>query len=858
MDDLSVDLKERSESDEWLQTELDQYDQRMSLHEQYKQQQTRTYEDLKHGIERIREMQQKNHIEAGKYEQQKANHEQQLENRRIIVKETARYHNIRGFEGDLDGSKIQEYFERISKLSKEQIAAVDRARRETEKEVQKVQESVSKLGERVSTFKENKNFLKQQSISNDQKIGLYQTEINSIDIDEGGRATLEASIEDLQSRLEKSKADFKAMAWNDKLRESDSQLRLVDDKIEKLNEELIKGTKQAGDLARLDHLKLELKNSQRSLDTMKGVHNERLEAILGPDWCSSTLEADFQRLTEHKTQQVKTAEARRDEVSRRLDQIEYQLKSRIDDLKKDEDEMETCAQNIRQTTQGDPEDFLEDLKTLQSNRDTLKADVDNYTNLRKYFSDSIKYADKHDKCKLCLRRFNANQERQAFIEETRKKIAKNVMEDLQKQLKDCEIDLAEAKNAGPNYDSWVRISKTELPRLRVEVKNLQEKRETLLLEIEGYDKNVADLYQSKNDAESLSKPVAKILKYKHDIESFKKQCEDLAAKQSNAGLSRTLEEVQEELKIAGEKSRASRENISKVTGDRESARSQINGLELSLSEARNDLITANHGLEKKSAIFKQIEDLRLVNGEHREKLKNLDEQIQDLTPQIIKEESRLDDIKQRGISKERNLQEEANRLSNNIHKLKTANQNVQAYLDEDGPTRLARCQRDIENAEQEIGRIENEQTQVVKEINKISEQLRSQQENKRTIAENIKFRRNQKELKSVMAEIERLSAQNAEADLEHYKKQATYWQHQHRLHSTAETSKIGQLKVKDDQLMQLLDDWNTDYKDAALKYKECHIKVEVNHELCMPFLLHADLVRLPRQRWKTLDDMAVR
>jgi DNA repair protein RAD50 len=39
------------------------------------------------------------------------------------------------------------------------------------------------------------------------------------------------------------------------------------------------------------------------------------------------------------------------------------------------------------------------------------------------------------------------------------------------------------------------------------------------------------------------------------------------------------------------------------------------------------------------------------------------------------------------------------------------------------------------------------------------------------------------------------------------------------------------MKSKDDQLMQLLNDWNTDYKDAALKYKEAHIKVEVSIEM---------------------------
>ena len=800
----------------------------MSLHEEHKQQQTKEYEDLKRRIEQVRELQHKKHIEAGKYEEQKASYEQQTERRRLIIEETARNHNVRGWEGYLDDSKIHEYLEKISKLSNDQNASVERARQETEKAMQEAQDSVSKLRERKLACQESKNFTRQQSAANDQKIGSHQSELNSIDIDEGGRAALEANIEDLQAKIRRSKADFKAMAWNDKLQESDYQLRSIDDEIEKLNQELVQGTKQAGDLARLDHLKLEIRNNQRSLDTMVGAHSERLNFILGQPWHLSSLETDFQQTIEFKSQQVKTAKTQRDDVSRRLDQVEYQLKTRKVDLKKGEVELETCAQNIRRITQGEPNDYLEDLKTLQSNRDTLKADVDNYTNLRKFFSDSIKYADKHDKCKLCLRHFHIEQERQNFLQDMRKKVTKNAMEDLQKQLEDCEVELEEAKNVGPSYESWVRLSTIELSKVRDEVKKLQENRETLLHETEEHDKNVTDLEQARRDAETLTKPVAKILKYNYDIVSFHQQAQELAKKHDSDGVSRTLEEIQEQLKINREKSRQTRESISKMTSDRESSRSQSAKLELNLSEVNNSLATANHELEKKSNILKQIDDLRLAIREHRERVNYLDEQIQDLTPQIAKEETRLDDIKQRGTSNEKGLQQEAAKLTDSVRKLKIANQNIQAYFDEGGPENVTRCQRDIENAEQQIRRIEHQQTQVIKDINKISEQLRSHQETKRTIVENIKFRRTQKEMKSVESEIDKLSAQNAEADLEHYKNQANYWQHQHRLHSTAETGKIGQLKAKDDQLMQLLDDWNTDYKDAAFKYKECHIKVEVS------------------------------
>lgn len=839
LNELSQDLKERTESDEWLQTELDQYEQRMAVHHEHEQQQTKQYENLKRTIEQVRGKLHIKHLEAGKCEEQKASYDQQIETRKILVKETARHHNIRGYETDLSDHQIREYLERISKLYKDQNASVERTRRETEREMRKSQDILSKLGERKSALSEGKNSAKQQLTSNDRRIGSLQSELGAIEIDEGRRTILEVNIEDLQSQLKKSKDELKVASWDTKLQESNSQLRSLDDETEQLNRELIQGTKQAGDLAKLDHLKNEQKNTRRSLDTMIGAHKQRLQSIVGQNWHPPGLEFDFQNVVDRRSRQVKEAERQRDDVSRKLEQAEYQLMSVRAELKKGEEDLESCAQIIRESTQGEPDYFIEDLKEMQTNRDIRKSDVDNYSNLRKFYSDSIKYASTHEKCKLCSRRFHANQERQVFIEEMEKKIAKNTMDELQKQLREMETELEAAKTAGPSHDKWLRLSAGELPRLRIELKKFEESRGLLLQEIEEHDKTVSDREEAKREADTLAKPVASILKYSHDIASFEAQIQEFVTKQKDAGLSRTLEEVQEQLKLMGGKSRATRENIAKITVEKERARSYMSTLELDLSKARNNLTSANHQLEKKASIFQQIEELRTLNHEHRDTMGRLEEQIQSLVPQIAEEEAKLDDIKQRGANKEKELQQESTKLADSVHKLKLADQSIQAYLDAGGSDKLARCRSGIESAQQEIGRIENEQKQVAIEINQIREQFRNHDETKRTILDNIKYRRTLQKLESVKTDIARLGAQNAEADLEHHKKEASFWQQQHKIHTTAETSKMGTMKAKDDQLMQLLNDWNTDYKDAAFKYKENHIKVEVwlpfNFMLCSPF-----------------------
>lgn len=799
----------------------------MGIHEERKQNQTTRYEALRRTIEKVRERLRNKHIEAGKYEEQKANYEQQIERRAALIRETARHHKIRGYENHLEDSQIAEYLGKISKLHQDQVNAVEQVRRETEREMQKVQDVLSNLGERKWGLQESKNFTREQSAANDRKMGSLQSELNGIEIDEGGKAVIEANIDDLQTRLTRSRAEFKAACWDNKLQESNSQLRLMEDGSEKLNQELIQATMQAGNLAKLDHLNHELRNAQRSFDTMVGAHNERLRGIVGPNWQPSTLETDFQQVVEQRAKEVKDAERERDNVSRILERADYQLKSLKANLKRGEEDINASAEAIKRNTQGEPTDYLEDLEELQTNRDTLKADLDNYVNLRKFYSDSVRYVEKHQKCKLCMRQFQGNPERQKFIDDMERKIAKNAIDDLQKQLADTEAELSAAKKARPSYDAWVRLSRTDVPKLKTELKECEEGRVASLKEVERYDSIVSDRVQAKRDAETLSRPVANIVKYSNDIKSLGDQIQELGAKENDVGMSRTLEEIQEELKAVGAKSRVARESSSKILTEKERGRSQYTSLELELSKAKNSLTDANHHLEKKTQILKQIADLKKNNREHQVNLKQLDVQIQGIVPQIAEGQTKLEDIKQRGAGKEKEMQQQATKLLDSVHRLNLADQNIQTYMKGGGPAKLADCQHDIEDAQKEIGMVENEQKQIAVEINKISEQLRNHQETKRTILENIKYRRSQKELESVQAEIATLSAQNAEADLEHYKQQATHWQHQHRLHSTAETSKMGTMKAKDDQLMQLLNEWNTDYKDAGFKYKESHIKVEV-------------------------------
>ncbi|KAL8693495.1 MAG: hypothetical protein Q9218_001684 [Villophora microphyllina] len=830
MDRRKGELKVQPESDEWLQNELDQYEERVNAREDQQQQRSNVYEQLRRTIENGRQQLQRKTNEAGKYEQQQASHEQEIGNRRNLIKESARRHNIRGYEADLDDMQINEYMDKISQLYKEQSDNVDRVRRETEKEMQKVQEVLSSLGERRSGLMEGKSSAKQQSSANDKRIASFQSELDGIEIDEGAKALSESNVKEIEAILKQAKEEHKRSSWETKISEARAQLRTTEEEVEQTNRELVQSTKQSKDLARLDHLKKELNDRKRTLDTLTGAHKERLDSIIGTDWQLMSLERGFQTVLEQRSRDLKESESRRASSSRDLEQTEFKLSSSRDALRKAEKELRDCAKAVTSATDEDsPETYPACLELMQKDRDTLEADVNNFFNLSKFWKKSIKTAKDKGRCELCERNFRAESEKADFVHKMEDLIAERVqngLKETQADLKKLEDDLKQARSVGSNFSTWLRLSSTDLPKLQSEIQRLEQSKASQIRKGEGHDKEVTDRQDSKTAVESLSKPVSTIVNAQTDIAHLTKQIEELSIAQKDAGLSRTIDEVQQQLESLNAQARARRNLVDKLTADKQHAQAHISKTELSLSDARNELSVASHQLEKKLDLGKRIEDLRKSNREHRDTMRQLDNQIDELTPQVSAQETKLGDTRQRGLKKEQGLQQAASQLADSVHKLRSADQNIQVYLDNGGSSRLERCQREIRNLQQEIDGTEAEQKQVIIEINKIKEELRNVQDTRRVITDNLSYRRSARELEDVKKEIASLSAENAEEDLELHMKQERYWKNQYDKHSTDRTSRLATMKAKDNQLRDLLKDWETDYKNAAQEYKEAHIKVE--------------------------------
>ena len=827
IDNLKRHLVELDDSDEWLQSNLEQFESRQAQYQQQEETQKESYMEIKEQIEETRHKLGLKQAEHGKYQNDKANYERQLERRQSMIKDIARENGFRGYDDQLDQADVDEFVRKLKKSLKDQNQTLDRAKREAQTELREVQTKLNEISQRKSVLQESKIAAKRQIATNDKEALTYQGRLNDINVDEGVQARLESNVEDIVTRLNNAKERAQTASWDKEIQDVNAEIRNLEDESSKLNTELIESTKKAGELARLDHLKKELKERERSLDTMQGAHGERLSKYVGAGWKSALLEQDFQGALDEHSNLVSSAERDRDGVSRELEHLEYRLKNVRKTLTQRRKELDECVKEIREAVDDEPSEYPDILKERQAALEEVKTDADQFSGMGEYLRQALETTNKRGRCKMCQRPFRNDTDLAAFkekLEELVKRTTEQAADDT--QVKAREEELEKARAASTSYDTWVRLSETDIPDLEKEEEQQDSQRDELLKKLESHDKVVDEKTEKKRDVEALSKTVTTIVRYDTEIKSIKSQIEDLRSKQQDAQEERTLEDIQDEIAAIGEKTRASKKTLSKLTNDKDQARNEINSLELQLRDAKSSLETAKYQLEKKADLLARIAEYKNLNNEQREAIAKADQDIEHLTPELDKAQARHDDISQRADVRERELQHGISQVQENVRQLDLANDDINSYNERGGPNQLERSKRELQGLENEIRQLETEQANITKEINRISTQLKDSENTKRQYSDNLTYRQTTRALGEVMEEIQRLEEHNAEVDRSRFKEESERRTREHNALAAKQASKMGEMKSKDDQLMQLLADWNTDYKDAASKYKESHIKVE--------------------------------
>ncbi|RVX72629.1 hypothetical protein B0A52_04026 [Exophiala mesophila] len=830
IDGLRNDLEEVSESDEWLQNTLRQFQTRQQELKEDMQEKQEKYIDLQDMLKMLGQQKEEQTRYQGKFEQERDEHERQVRSRRETVKKLAAKHQIRGYDDMDDEVLVEEFRLKIRKMAKDQAMALERVKAENTAERSEASSLVNRLTERKRALQENKVGIKRQIDTNDREAAGFQRNVDGIKVDEGTRAIVESRIEDLNKKLEQARQAAREADWDKKLSDMSVELHTHEETHSRLNDELVQSMERANDFAKVSHLKQELKDRQRSLKTLLDTHGGRVSQIVSQEWNASNIEGIYQDVLNNAHKEAMTATRERDDVARDLEHVQYKLKTLRDDLSGKKAQVSKNDKQIRLVVEGGAEEYEEALRNAEAEVDVARDDSMGFAGLHDYLQKILETADgPSPACRTCQRGFK--KENDPHLPKMRRRIT-DLIEKTKSQIdaanvKELEVQYRRLLDLGTVVETWKKLVEVEIPHVEGQVADLTEQRDKLVGKIEKHDKIVEQREEAKRDVESIGRTITSISQSDREISAFTKDVEDLSAKQGHVNNGRTLSEIREAITTATDKMKGAQNQIARLRSEQEQSRSNISSMEIELREKRGEVDRIDYQLSTKAAFAKRVEENRDKNRKLRENLDELDRDVEGLDPEISTANAKYEDIDQRSRVKERELSLELSEVNASVHELNMLSDLIQAYKDRGGPSQLGQVKRELDRIEGQINEAKADQGNLTQEMNLINDRIRDADATRRKYSDNLRYRHESRSLEKLEEEIQELSSRNAEVDRSKFERESDKYTKEHNRLSAEQSGLMGEMKSKDAQLGDLLRDYEIDLKDAPGRYKEAHIKVEV-------------------------------
>jgi len=829
IDDLKSYLDELQESDEWLESTLAQYDERMAHYKDQQKEYSAQYQDLHDSLDDLSQKMSRKQAEKGQHQAAKDNHEKDLENRLQLVKEAARRHGVRGYDGDLDTDQIQDFLSRMSKASKDKDRELERIKKTTSDEMQQAQTVISELKQREASQRQEKLHSRQGIDNNDKESRDKQLKLKSISMNEGTMAALETSRSDALQRLQRMDAESEAAAWDQNLKKEKARLSELRDESARLFEEISQNTKQSSARAQLDLAKKNAKEQQSSLDTMKATHNDDLISVVGYDWRVDSLEREFYAVVELRARDVTDSQRQREGVKDEYNGVEFQLKRAREEIRKKREDMKKCEAAVLASIIS-PEgaelssidDYPSELERIEVDRDGIKKEFDGADYSSIYFKSCLGFVQQHNACKLCTRKFADEKEKSTASQKLNALIQKVAKEQLQQDLDDIEADLRKANKARSQYDTYKAVQ-AELPTLDANLKKLEATKSSLLARLEKYDGILSEAETAKRDVEALTETVRAISRCSSDIAKHEADVNRLSSQQTLSGSSRSTEEIREQMAACEEQIRSLEAKINKLTSDKDQARTARYDVEKEVDAISSDLKSAQHELEKKQTLLSRIEELRENTSQLREAIRRADAELESLRPQVDKAQAQLEKVQQRGYIKEKEVQDDKNALSDTMNKLTMVESRISNYIEEGALAKLVSCERAIKGLEQERATVQSEVAILTERANELKERMADSEKTERSMRDNVRYRKYLRDLQALENEIAGLNSRNVTDDYRTLDREADKADKKHQNLLAQRGPIVGEIKGKDEQLAAYLMEWETDYAHAAARYREALI-----------------------------------
>ncbi|KAH9179304.1 P-loop containing nucleoside triphosphate hydrolase protein [Lactarius sanguifluus] len=631
--------------------------------------------------------------------------------REALIREIATQNGIRGFDvSPLERNKVLDFTTKLSSLSVQQTAEVDRIQNE-------IVQSNATYNEKSRQLHASLERSKQQRATNRSRISKLQSDIASSETKleaaemlDGDLLNVVSDIEAKKDRIERLKTDTISTKHEDRIAELNIKVRSMEDRRDSLTQDIRTLSLQSDARAKLTLHQRDLTSKEREMKNILQISNVKFSNLVGGEASAKTMESDVNACTLKKERALADLEAEHSLADRKLHDLEAsssslksQLKARYEELRGLEKKLKEGLKDERYTDKEykSVEEAIEDV-TVEMN--FLRESLSKSSESTELYQKLLSYGQTKHMCQVCNRHMTDEELKpfENYLDQKIQQTDPGARSAIEEDLKDWEINLEHFQGLMPCDSAIRRFKAVEIPSLEEQIRDQDKLLPSLAEDSEKADVKLQALKKELRDLASLRQHAVNVSRLYSDCNDLRREISNVENSLVVTGTKKTADDVQQELDHLSAELRNTEKERQNLQSDR---------------DRRNTILRA-HETEL-----------------HQLQLRETDLRSQELDVQILEGQGPIDTLDQEHQatqaefnSKLSQAQQVAQELSKSIDKLGDASKHIERQV---RGKKLQDCAEAITRYETRIQQVRKKIAQLDKEINEGGAALTNLRENRR-------------------------------------------------------------------------------------------------------------------------------
>ncbi|KAG0201503.1 DNA repair protein rad50 [Mortierella sp. GBA30] len=805
-----------SESDAELQELLFKHelncksaDQEKIKHERLKQKATSAATNLQTSVNN-------NQQSIGQLKAVLESHKKKQADRDYLISELAHLYSFDGFDSlPLVNTDISRFVSKMEALRQQKQADVDQIKQENRIKEQEVRSQLADKKARIDMSsslrdKSQSAISSAQTRLRQQKLELSRYQSTDSDID-----TTEALLAGQETAL----ASLKSTEPGQEHLESQKRSKLADieayeNELSRLGEQSAIQMQNAGSQARLTVLKTAHSQRTEQIQTKMNENSDRFRLALGEIPIPEAIEGRLEPIVQQREAALKQSREALERYKRERSSLDVRIDSVKSSLEKHSKAVEDCERRI--VIECGAESFPDFLDKKEEEFTELREQTQDRKTMSSMYDRFIVMAEKKHACPLCSRGFDPTLEAQ-FTAKLRRVLEQAITDDEQ-ELNALEATVHSLRSLKSVWDNSENLKSNEIPLLKKQLEELQEKRSSTIESLESVDLETATTGTDLEDIKrliSVSKDISLMLQ---DNNKDMKVIKELETELLCAGSFQSAEEIQAEYNAVKHRTQTARQDVAKLEQNIKQIAEEIRGKEQavrSLKEKYNELLNQRH---RQVQLNEQVAENEAIIQSLTAEMEQNEMESQSVRPDINRLEEQLRRTNTEGHAKERSAQQVVSELQSNLTKVQLYMKDLELINAKTTMTDLAKLEADTDSFVEEAQERQAEAQAAERQLQILQEQLSEFKSLQRNIDDNLRYRRYKNKAKELEVQIvEVRSKQNKEAGNTYTRQLQRLSQRQSDL--TAEKAGLkGELRQLQDQKRLYEDELGGEYKDVVQNY----------------------------------------